>query len=386
MRKLIIPSIIAIGLITSYFLWIPTPSEMGIDQHPIPRTFLPFSKELKLKNQIEIEKASSGYLKRIIRAPAQILIIADKKAHILPKASGIALTAYKNLGDEVSQHEVIASLESKEMAEAKANYLTALKQEQFTSNALQREKILYEKKLASIQEFSDAQNSKEEALIDLELSRQKLYTLGLDTVSIDELPNEPSDKLRIYDLRSPIAGKVIKRDMTPGEFLTNDHEIYVVANLSKVWAEISIFAQDREWIKQGQNVQIFTNEGQRVEANVSYLSPIIDPDTRTSIALVEIDNSSERWLPGLFVQAEFVANEENIALKVKKEAIQTIEGVDVLFISTSDGFAIRPVTKGRSDEDNCEVISGLLPGEDYACQNTFLLKADLQKDQAEDAD
>lgn len=373
-------------LLAAYFLWTPSDVEIAEDDDQHHDDFLMFSKELLATNSIEIEKASSGSLKQLVRAPAQIAIISDQKVHILPKASGIAIATYKNLGENVAAGEIVAILESKEMAEAKASYLTALKKMQLASSAFQREKSLYEKNITSLQDYNNLESSKEEALIELELSRQKLHTLGLTTNAINQLPNEAPDQLRVYELHSPIAGKVIARHITPGEFVTSGHEVYVIADLSTVWAEIHVFSQDRQFVKQGQTVIITTSDGQAVQGKVSYLSPIIDPETRTSTALVEIDNQTETWLPGSFVQAEFTTNEVDVPLIVKKDAIQNIDGVDVLFVSAPDGFAVRPVTKGRIDEENCEVVSGLQPGEDYACKNTFLLKADLKKDEAEHMD
>lgn len=387
MRKLItIGATVAGCLLAAYFLITPSIPEVEDDDHHHNEDFLPFTKELVESNNVEIEKATPGTLKQIVRAPAQIRIISDQKAHILPKASGIAITAYKNLGETVSAGEVVAILESKEMAEAKASYLTALKKEQLASSAFLREKNLYEKNISSAQDFNNAETQKAEAVIELELARQKLHTLGLDSETITQLPNEPSDQLRVYQLRSPIAGKVIARHITPGELVTSDHEVYEIADLSTVWAEIHVFSQDRQYVRQGQNVRITTNDGQTTQAKVAYLSPVIDQETRTSTALVNIDNSAESWLPGSFVQAEFITEQTKVPLIVKKEAIQTIDGVDVIFVSAPDGFAVRPVTKGRSDEGNCEVLSGLAPGEDYACKNTFLLKADLKKDEAEHMD
>ena len=75
-----------------------------------------------------------------------------------------------------------------------------------------------------------------------------------------------------------------------------------------------------------------------------------------------------------------------MTLLVPKEAIQNVDGQDVIFISEKDGFAVRPITTGRSDDRQQEVLDGLTVGETYACKNTFLLKAELKKDEAEHMD
>lgn len=387
MRKsLTIGATLAGCLLAAYFLWTPTANETADDEEHHHDDFLPFSKELAESNNIKIEKASSGDLKQRVRAPATITVISDKEAHIYPQVSGVAIAVYKNLGETVEAGEIVAKLESKEMAEAKADYLTALKKEQLASTQYEREKSLRSQNISSMQDFSSSENAREEALIELEFSRQKLLALGLDSETIRQLPTQSNEMLRVYDIRSPIAGKVIARRINPGELLASDKEIYVIADLSAVWAEVHVFSQDRQFVKQGQTVTITGDDGKSIRAKVSYLSPVIDSDTRTSTALVTVDNRTGNWLPGAFVQAEFITDKVNVALRVKKEAIQNIDGVDVLFVSSADGFNVKPVTKGLSDEEHCEIISGLTPGEDYACKNTFVLKADLKKDEAEHMD
>ena len=388
MRKLITICLTVAGCaLATYFLWTPdTMEEDAHEEEHHQEDFLPFSKELTEANNIEIEKAGPGSLKQKVEAPAQIRIIPDQEAHIHPKISGIVVAAYKNLGDTVSAGEVVAILESKEMAEAKASYLTSLKKEQLSSTAFEREKNLHEKSISSTRDFNAAENSREESKIETELCRQRLLSLGVDSDCIHHLPNDSCDTLRTYEVRSPISGKVIDRQITPGEFITTDEEIYSIADLSTVWAEVHIFSNDRPYVRQGQHATIASNDGNTIKSKVTYLSPIINPETRTSTAYVTIDNRSGQWLPGTYVYATFLTDKTDVPLMVKRDAIQNIDGVDTLFVSANEGFAVRPITKGRSDEDHCEVVSGLSSGEDYACKNTFLLKADLKKEEAEHMD
>lgn len=356
------------------------------DDHHHHEEFLHFSSSKAKEHGIDLRTVSKGNLQFRVRAPAEIEMISDSEAHVLPKVSGIAVTAYKNLGDSVESGEVIALLESKEMAEAKSNFLTMTKKAKLASGSFQRESSLFEKKLSSAQDYHEAESKNEEALIDLELARQKLLTLGLDSREIELLPNQSPDALRDYEIRSPIKGKIISRHITPGEYVTTDSEVYVVADLSSVWAEVNIFPQDRQHVSKGQEVNILSNDGVSAKGTVSYLSPVINKETRTSTALVKIDNPNEQWLPGSYVQAEFITQEVPVDTLVTKDSVQNVDGIDVVFVASDDGFIVQPVTIGRTDEESCEIISGLDQGMSYACKNTFLLKADLKKDEAEHMD
>ena len=295
MRKLLtIIATVAACTFTAYAFWtLEAPPVEIQEEEEESHDFVHFTAEELKDHGVVVKKASAGDLQQVVRAPAQVTLGADHIAHVLPKVSGIAKVAYKNLGEHVEAGEVLAILESREMAEAKSNYLTALKKEQMTARAHERETSLFEKKLASTQDFQVAANDWDEAVIAKELAKQKLHALGLNQEDVEKLPQDPPQELLIYSLRSPIAGQVISRHITPGELIDNDHEIYVIADLKTVWAQISVFPQDRQYVKQGQTVTIATHDGRSTQAKVVYLSPIIDQDTNTTTVIAEIDKSRE---------------------------------------------------------------------------------------------
>lgn len=335
---------------------------------------------------VELQQVRPGKLRQMIQAPAKIMIGADQIVHIYPKVSGTILKAYKNLGETVGVNEIIATVESREMAEAKAAYLAAYNKDLLTENTLQREKGLHEKKISAAQEFHRAESARSESLIDLELTKQKLQALGLTEQEIDRLPKEPLKNLIVYEIRSPIAGKVIARHVAPGELVGLDHEVYVIADLSKLWVEMNIFPNERKFVREGQVVTIAGHDGQTTKSTIIYLNPVINEETRTSTAIAEIDNRAGKWLSGTYVNAELVTEVINVPLMVSKEAVQNIDGEDTVFVSMAEGFSLRPVRIGQSDNSYCEITAGLAEGEQVACKNTFLLKAELKKDEAEHID
>lgn len=374
----------------SYALWNNTHSDHDEEHdhdhdHDHPE-YVQLTKEQLESNRIQIHPASPGSLKQILKAPAQITISNDRIAHIIPKVSGAAVKAYKNIGERVKSDEIIASLDSREMAEAKSAYLTAAKKEQLASNMYSWEQNLHEKQLTQLQDYHTAESRWQEAAIDKELAKQKLCLLGLDDTQIEELANAPASSLRMYELRSPIEGQVIDRHIMPGEFINTDDQIYVIADLSKLWVEVNIFAKDRQYAKVGQQVSIVSSEGKKGLGRIVYLSPIVNEQSQTSTAIAEIDNTTGEWLPGTFVQAELITTKTPVNIAVPKEAIQNIDGEDSIFVLQDECFYSRPVTIGQSDETHCEIISGLNPGDQYAATNTFLLKAELKKDEAEHMD
>lgn len=352
--------------------------ELANDEH------IAMTEEDAQSHGIQIQAASPGSLKMTLSTRGKVILHPDQLAHILPKIAGVAVDARKNCGDFVKTGEVIAVLESREMAEMKANYLAALEKEKLAQDLSDRESRLNQKRVTAEQDYLNAKSAYEEAKINRQLAKHQLQAFGLNDREIDAIAFQHEPNLRLYEIRSPINGVVLNRHMTQGEFIEETTTIYEVANLDKVWVEIGIYPKDIHQVKEGQTVEIMTSGGDRsVQAKVIYLSPIIQEDTITARAIAELDNSSGNWRPGTFVKVNIFTDQIPSAYMVPKESVQTIDGQECVFIRTEEGFEKRSVSLGRSDPENVEVVRGLHPGERYAASNTFLLKADLGKNSVE---
>jgi len=202
-----------------------------------------------------------------------------------------------------------------------------------------------------------------------------------DAVAKDELLAvvESNESLQPYEIRSAIAGTVIQKHATAGEFVKEGETIYVVADLSTVWADLNVYHQDFHHLKVGQAVTVETGPGDKAQGKIVYLSPFGRENTQTMLARVSVDNTSGDWRPGLFVTADILVEEAEVPVAVKADAIQTFRDWDVVFITVGNTFEIRPLELGRRDGDWVEVTSGVEAGQQYATANSFIIKADILK-------
>ena len=335
------------------------------------------------KAGIEVGPAASGKLTKEIAVPGRVTLNLNRKAEIVPKIAGTVASVLKNLGEPVAKGEVVATLESREMAEAKGDYLAAWRSEQLASSLFDREERLWKQKVTAEQEYLTAQGAYQAAKIKFDQAHQRLHTIGMDEDEITALKTSKDEaKLRLYDVRSPLAGSVIGRDLVLGQILGTDKAVFTVADLATVWVETAIAPGDLPYAKMGQEVGV-SSGARKASGKVVVLSPVIDPDTRTAKAIVEIDNSAGIWQPGDFVNAQLSAGIQEADLMVPKAALQTIKGSTAVFVAHEQGFQMRPVTTGRDDSQNIEILSGLEFGEIIALSNTFTLKAELGKAEAE---
>lgn len=257
-----------------------------------------------LENDVTFAKAGPGSIQFEIELPGEIVLNADKVAHIVPRFPGIAQKVFKGLGDEVREGEVLAIIQS-------------------------------------------------------------------------------NQSVAPYEVKSLVSGTIIEKHLTLGEFVRDDADIYVVADLSTVWAKISVYAKYLPQIKRGLKVRLVASGiDEAVEGVIDYVGPIVGEKTRTGSARVVVQNSRRHWQPGLFVTARITVDQFTVPLAVPDDAIQSVEGKPSVFVRAKGGFTVRSVDIGRSDGKTVEILAGLALGEEYASANSFLLKAERGKSEA----
>lgn len=325
---------------------------------------------------INIAEAGPGKLAREVVVPGKIVAAADRMAQIVPKVEGVVTEAYKNLGDAVEKGEVLALIESREMAEAVADFLAAKRTEELSRTTYEREKSLWNKKITAEQDYLNAQNAHQEANIRLDLAKQKLQALG------HEGDIGSNGSARFHKLKAPLDGRVIGRELTLGEYVDTTHTAYTVADLSVVWVETAIAPGDLPFVKEGQMANITGSAGS-AQGKLVFISPAIDPETRTAKAIIELENAQGTWRPGEFANAAIATSAQEAEILIPKEAVQSIDGQNVVFVKTAKGFEKRVVGLGREDSRHVEIISGLQSGEPIATTGTFTLKAEFGKAEAE---
>ncbi|WP_278355050.1 MULTISPECIES: efflux RND transporter periplasmic adaptor subunit [Idiomarina] len=184
-----------------------------------------------------------------------------------------------------------------------------------------------------------------------------------------------------YQLVSPIDGVITERLANSGE-VAAEQILFEIVDLSKVWIELSAFPENIEKLAVGQQAEVFDlHQHERVTGEIVYIAPVMTGG-HIARARVLIDNSQGHWRPGMHVQADVVTDEKEVALAVKKDALQTFRDMPVVFAQYGNTFEVRMVELGKEDNDYVEVLGGLKHDTPYVYGNSYLLKADVLKDGA----
>jgi cobalt-zinc-cadmium efflux system membrane fusion protein len=190
---------------------------------------------------------------------------------------------------------------------------------------------------------------------------------------------ESNDSLQVYSVKSPLSGIVLSRNTNIGE-VTSDAPLFVVANLSDVWAEFHVFPRDTARVQIGQKVHVSSiKDVVEGEGTIISLVPLMESATQTVVARVLLDNSKKCWRPGMAVQGKAIVNEREVPIAVKTSGLQTFHDFSVVFAQIGETYEVRMLKLGVNDGENVEVLEGIKPDTSYVSGNSFLIKADIEK-------
>ena len=189
---------------------------------------------------------------------------------------------------------------------------------------------------------------------------------------------QSNESLQTYNLQAPIDGVVLRRDLQMG-MATGDQPLFVIADLSQVWAQLDVFSRDLERVRAGQAVTIATLDGGRHVGRFDWLTPIAAHRSQSVLARVILDNPEGSLRPGQFVRGRVEVAEHAVELAVRQSAIQRFRDFQVVFARFGDWYEVRMLELGRQNDEWAEVLDGLEPGSEYVTGNSYLIKADVEK-------
>jgi Cu(I)/Ag(I) efflux system membrane fusion protein len=287
-------------------------------------------------------------------------------AHIASRVSGTVQSVATVLGTRVRRGEVVATLYSPEYQAAQTDFLLA-------HQRVERARAAGNPDVASLESIAQS-------------SRRRLEVLGSDSTDVSTI-HRTHEPIPYLQLRSPISGVVTEVEAAVGKQVTAGEDLFGMADLSVVWAVVHAYEQDLGRLHAGQQARVRANAypGREFQGQVTTLEGSIEEETRTLKVRVRIDNSDLVLKPGLFVTARIATGSERQAIVLGEAAVQELDGVQVVFITTSDtSFVARPVRIRPLGSGLVEIVTGVDPGSRVAVQGAFLVKSQAKKRELEE--
>ncbi|VAW93034.1 Probable Co/Zn/Cd efflux system membrane fusion protein [hydrothermal vent metagenome] len=187
---------------------------------------------------------------------------------------------------------------------------------------------------------------------------------------------ESSESLKRYSLTAPLSGVITARNGNPGE-LAQQQVLLTIANYNQLWVEFKIFPSQLALVSAGQEVLVYSDELQAVSTIKHLLSG--NTEQPFNLARVPLDNTRGLWSPGLLLEGKIVVKQMQVPLLIDNRALQSIKDRKAVFVQVGERYEVRPLKLGIADKQFTQVIDGLNSGDKYVVNNSYFLKADLEK-------
>lgn len=189
---------------------------------------------------------------------------------------------------------------------------------------------------------------------------------------------ESNESLKLYSIKAPISGVITQRTANPGE-QTDNRQLFTITDTSTVWVELLIFPADHKRVHIGAPVslEIATNK-QSIEGAITSIN--VTAETNQSVkARMVADNKNGQLFPGSYVKAQIKVAEHPVNLAVKRSGLQAFRDFTVVYAQVGEEYEVRMLELGRQDNEWIEVLGGLEAGTQYVSENSYVIKADIEK-------
>lgn len=341
--------------------------------------------EIQLTSQQMVEQglkvavASTGLVEKLTTLPGKLVVNTDQQAHISPNFSGYIEQVNVALGQSVQKGQTLAVLIVPELIDQQANLRMAQANLDLARKDYQREQQLWSQGVSAKQDYQRAENAYRQAQITVQSSQARLNALGAS-----------GNNNGRFLIKAPISGVISKKDIVVGENVQLADQLFVIENLKDLWLEFNLPNTSNIQLQVGQILNFKTNgSDQNYQAKVQTLNPEADLQTGRLQVRAKVTTQADVLRPNVLVNVFVTDAQAKTALRVQKKALQQVEGKPVVFVIESEEKGLvhlkaQPIEVGVSSQDGqwLEVISGLTEGQKYIADGSFLLKSELEKDEA----
>ena len=338
---------------------------------------LTLTTEEATKAGIKVEPIKAEKLASSISVTATIQADQDRIARVSPRTEARITSAPAKLGDRVRAGQVLASLDSVDVGEAYANLVQAQSELRIAEADLQRAQSLVADEIIPRKDFLRAQSEREKASAAVRAASDKLRMLGGN-------PGAAGRGVSGFSVTSPFAGTVIEKKATVGDLASPSEPLFTVADLSRVWivADLPEAAISKVRVGAQAKVAVPSYPSEMFGGRVSHIGAVLNKETRTVAARIEVPNADGRLKPDMFATATIeVSGDNREVISLPDPAIVIMQGQPSVFVFEQGAYVAKPVQPGERAGGRTTVTSGIKPGEQVVTAGAYELKARKQKSQ-----
>jgi len=400
-RRALIAGIVVIALVVVVALLLRS-RKSSSEQHEEKRD--PNSVEISLDAQrnggVELASTEERRLQQVVITTGVISPDEARVAHIVPLSQGVIEDVFVQLGDRVQKGQALLVYDNVELGESVGEYQNlaaasrkAVAQQQVARKSLDRANSLIAVEAISPRELELRNAEYEQANAEVSSRRaeaaraeEKLHRFGLTDPDISRLNGSEHSTHRTAShntVRAPLTGVVTKYEISKGEVVGRDKELFTVVDTSTVWALADVYEKDIQFVARGGEcaVTLASYPKEVFRGKIAYLSDALDPESRTAKLRCVLPNPDGRLKLEMFASVTIPTKESRNGIAVPSAAIQEINGQSVVFVQTKlTKFEKRIVELGERMPESTEIKSGLKVGEKVVANGSFYMKSALMRE------
>lgn len=290
----------------------------------------------------------------------------DQATTVLAPFSGPVTRLLVDVGDEVKKGQALATVDSPDFAAATGAYRKAIVASQTARRLADLDKDMLAHQGISRREAEQAESDAVGAESDRDAARQALLALNVDAKTLADVAAGRAVAHVTGTIRAPIDGTVVEKSITPGQLLqAGSTACFTVANLSRMWVKAQLYDSDVASVRVGDSASISASGMQPLTGKVDNVSAIVDPDTRSVVARVVVDNPDALLKKQMYVRVTIQSQQASSGMLVPVSAVlRNDENLPFVYVAQADGsFARRRVDLGNRVGERYDISSGLKPGD-----------------------
>jgi cobalt-zinc-cadmium efflux system membrane fusion protein len=330
------------------------------------------------RRNIQIYSVEASKFHKTIEATGAVDFDNDQATSVLAPFSGPVSRLLVSLGDQVKKGAALAEVDSPDFAAAVGTYRKALATAKTDRRLADLDKDLLLHQGVAQREAEQAETDADNAEADRDAALQALVSLNVNPQSINDIEEGRPISRPGGLIRSPVAGTVVEKLITPGEILdAGSTPCFTVANLSRVWVMAQVFDADLTSVSLGDSAAVLTGiDSRKFPGRVDNISALVNPDTRSVAVRVVAENPGGFLKKQMYVRVLIQARQESMGLLVPVSAIlRDDENLPFVYLAQTDGgFARRHVTISNRTGDHYEIAAGLNAGDKIVVDGGIFLQ------------
>lgn len=338
----------------------------------------------QLKTTAKVVTVGKSEIREVLRIPGSIQVDEQRVARVGATVTGRITDIDVVLGQDVKQGQLLATLNSTELAQNQLTYIKSMQQIGLQTKAVERARLLLEADVIGAAELQRREAELSAAQADLNAARDQLMILGMSEKAIQQLAQ--SNTIRSYsNVTSRVAGTVISRKVNLGQVVQPAEELFIVADLSHVWAVAEVPEQQIDLIQEDEEVSIEIPAlgNNKITGKLIYVGDVVNPQTRTVTVRTDLNNAESNIKPDMLVSM-IVMGKPTPRLSVPVQAIVREENRDHVYVQVAPNkFRLREVVLGTEYEGYVSVVSGLSEGETIVGEGAFHVNNERKRKELE---